>query len=796
MKATFFTTVATLFLIFTPDVCAELLGFWSFDNEANPLVDESGNGNDLSVGNATDPVWGAATGFGATGAYDYSNDHLIAPIDINPGGLPQMTWGAWVRTDTIVSDLRKVLGHDNGAWDRTMGLDNRAPAGSFRYTTFVGDNPVNNSGPLEGTPGPVNTTDWTFVAASYDQVALTTTMYVDLDASTTGDALVTVTEAAGFGTGFPTFAIGNIRPDNPDSEPWDGSIDNVFIYDEVLTPERVAEIRDGGKLAIVGSSGDPGIRLVSENIPVFGDLTAMGAGIDPVTRTVTVRNIGEINSLSITSISITGPDAEFYSLEPPLPSSVAPESEEDVDITFTPPVEGGNFSASLEIKSNEIETSLVTLSLNASVTSDPNIVVTYDDPLFGDIIFRSTPEPTTRIVTIQNTGVVNQLTVAGPIMATGPNAGDYSFSDLPPIPPGGSAELEVTLDPQGNTGSFVASLDLMSDDPDTPSVPVSLDANLFQFDPPEIMAFYSFDDAADPFNDDSGNGNHLTSVGADPAYEETGGFEGGGMLYSDAGGADARGDQRLIAPLDINPATEPQLTMGAWVRTDTLTSDLYKVMGHDDGAWDRTIGLDNRGGGFRYTAFTGTNNNEPVAGTPGPENTEDWTFLGVTYDEETATVSVFIDLDASTTDDSLVKVSEPTLMGPGLNEVSIGSIRPDNANEGWVGSIDNAFVFRGILTDEEMENLRDQGRAAVLGPDNFRITEVVYNPDNTVTLTWNSNPNPATTYQVLFNPNVNEPLLNWTDDDDSIATQGEQTTYTTSPIDPGETRMYFIVLEN
>src|SRR6185295_2470415 len=102
-----------------------------------------------------------------------------------------------------------------------------------------------NTGPIVGTPTPVSITNWTFIAASYDQTTKTATMYVDLDASTTADRLATATAPAGFGVGFTTFAIGGIRPDI-NSEPWDGAIDNVFVYDEVLTLAALTALRDAG----------------------------------------------------------------------------------------------------------------------------------------------------------------------------------------------------------------------------------------------------------------------------------------------------------------------------------------------------------------------------------------------------------------------------------------------------------------------------------------------------------------------------------------------------------------------
>ena len=81
--------------------------------------------------------------------------------------------------------------------------------------------------------------------------------------------------------------------------------------------------------------------------------------------------------------------------------------------------------------------------------------------------------------------------------------------------------------------------------------------------------------------------------------------------------------------------------------------------------------------------------------TPGPENTEDWAFLAAVYDEETQEVTVYVDTDAGTVGDQLAIVTEPTGFGAGQSEFSIGSLRPDNAAEGWVGLIDNAWVLYG-----------------------------------------------------------------------------------------------------
>src|SRR5690606_31268793 len=112
-----------------------------------------------------------------------------------------------------------------------------------------------------------------------------------------------------------------------------------------------------------------------------------------------------------------------------------------------------------------------------------------------------------------------------------------------------------------------------------------------------LQGFYPFD-GEDPTQDASGIGRTLESASADPSHLADGGYEGGAAAFD--------GTQRWLVPLDINPDIMPKMTMGAWVKTANLTPGLRKVLGSDDGGWDRSIGLDDREGPFRYTSFNGT----------------------------------------------------------------------------------------------------------------------------------------------------------------------------------------------
>jgi len=242
---------------------AGLIASYRFDDNLARFRDDSGNGNTLTGADGA-LSWGSTTGWEGSGGYDFSDGKLIAPINTNPAALPKMTWGAWVRTDDLGTGRRKILGSDNGGWDRVVGLDDRFEAEGFpnlageswlRYTSFTGSGgpvidftEINANGDLGARP--VSAEHWTFIAASYDQASGTVVLYLDLDASTIDDPLQIVSESgavfqSGAGSSTSTFSIGGLSPGN-NNESWQGAIDNVFVYDEVLSPASIKQLRDEG----------------------------------------------------------------------------------------------------------------------------------------------------------------------------------------------------------------------------------------------------------------------------------------------------------------------------------------------------------------------------------------------------------------------------------------------------------------------------------------------------------------------------------------------------------------------
>lgn len=569
-----------------------LLGFYSFDNEAAPTQDDSGNGRTLgSAGAATDPLYDNAGGVAGGGYVFDGGQRWVAPLDINAAQIPLLTMGAWVKTTAASPGLYKVLGHDDGGWDRVIGLDTRTqvaggpmPNGTFRYAAFTG---VNNHGPSQGDPAPtpLGSDVWTFLAAVYDQAHTNLTLYVDLDVATTDDAPQAIVQTAPMGAGATTTAIGAITPGG--GEGWVGSIDNVFFLGGRTDAAVVKAVRDQGKEALLQLRPDP--------------------------------------VLAATPTSLFG----------------------------------------------------------------------YDAPLPG-------PFPVTATIEIRNAGATQPLAIVEPRIS-GRSAARYALADVPAsIAPGATARMRVIFDPQGREGAFEAALDLISNSSSDRHARFDLSAFVAYGSP--LIAFYPFDDPADPLRNATGKGSDLVvPAGAGPSYEAAGGFEGGAYAFN--------GAQRLVAPIDIDPGKLPQLTMGAWAKASSLASGLRKVIGHDNGGWDRVIGLDNRYGPLRYTGFTGTG---MLTDTPAPTSTEAWTFVAVTYDQASGWLALYVDPDVASTDDPLARFEANTAFGPGFTTTAIGGLRPDNADEGWQGAIDNVFFYQAVLDEDALTRIRNEGAAAII----------------------------------------------------------------------------------
>ncbi len=701
-----------LFLVaaFAGSLCAAqagLIGFYSFDNPGDPYADDSGNGKTLTgdlAGPESNPVYAADGGVEGGAFLYYGTNRLSAPININPDVLPQMTMGAWVRTATLTPGIRSVLSHDDGALDRRVGLETRF--GPFRYSAFAGF-----TFPIPSTAFPSSTNDWTFLAVTYDQTSGQMALYCDLDSMTIGDALeVFSADLVQQGNGFPAVVIGALRPTSS-GEGWLGAIDNVFFYDEVLLPDQLEAIRTGGKRAIIGSGESPDLRLTAR--PVLDQLPKSPAAI---AFTVEVRNVSPTRSMTIGDVAVAGVDAGSFTITS-FPSVIPASGAGLIEGAFHSQGQAGTRNAELIIQSDDPSTPRFVMPFAAVVAADPSLAVAATSD-WSRLPRQAAPHDL--VFGVTNSGYTQTLHLQQ-ILLSGPDAPYYAVQTFPAqLAPGEGGELVIRLTSQDQVGAFTALATIQSDGESQPQILLDLSTHVTNL---ALIAFYPFDDAANPLLDASGNG--LTLVGAggfqDPTWNSGGGMSGSCFEFD--------GGQRFTAPLNINPDVMPLLTMGAWVRCGALDPGNFKVIGHDDGANDRVIGLDTRvsnlggpmpAGTWRYTAFTGDttmNGTAPVQmePVPAPLGPEVWTFIAAVYDQINGTMTFHVDLDASTTSEPPQSQTVITSMGPGYPTTAVGALRPTaTLNDPWVGSIDNVFFLSGAAAAGEIRTIRDGGVAALL----------------------------------------------------------------------------------
>lgn len=221
------TAAGAAALLGAPAAQAALIGLYQFNDAAQLGRDTSGNGTNASV--VASVGYNAAGHQGGAASFS-SSGYLSVPIDVSPNALPQMTWGAWVKASTA-STIQTVLSPDNCCYDRELDIDHRGGGGNT-WSAFTG-NGVLSSGVA------VTASQWTFMAAVYDQASSSMTFYVDGQSITTS--------GTNFSSSFNFFHIGH----NPGyNQPFSGLIDDVFVYDQALTAGQIASIRANGVTAV------------------------------------------------------------------------------------------------------------------------------------------------------------------------------------------------------------------------------------------------------------------------------------------------------------------------------------------------------------------------------------------------------------------------------------------------------------------------------------------------------------------------------------------------------------------
>jgi 6-phosphogluconolactonase (cycloisomerase 2 family) len=217
-------------------------------------------------------------------------------------------------------------------------------------------------------------------------------------------------------------------------------------------------------LAISAPSVQTVLGPVAQLFPASADLGQATVGQPSATRIISVANTGD-QTLSLSGITITGPNAPDFSQASTCATPLAPNANCSISISFVPSVVGSE-TATLNIADNapgSPQTAPLTgtgVAARSAVTSSP---ATLD---FGAVALGgSVPAQT---ITITNSGTAS-LHVTG-IALGGANPGDFSQSSTcaaSPIAVQASCSISVSFSPQAE-GQRSATITLTDDAPDSP----------------------------------------------------------------------------------------------------------------------------------------------------------------------------------------------------------------------------------------------------------------------------------------------------------------------------------------
>ncbi len=252
-----------------------------------------------------------------------------------------------------------------------------------------------------------------------------------------------------------------------------------------VTVEAMPSATGARTATLVISSNDPdenplnislqvnGIAPEIEVAPTSLDFGGTLVG-DAVTLEITVANTGSADLAISGAPGIGGTDAGQFSQNSACDNATISAGDNCIfEVSFTPS-SSGDKSATLSIQSNDADESDVSVPLSGRGDAVPTPDVTVDPTSvdFGDVTEGDTAGPLSVTITNQGSAALNLSGIA----LAGSNASDFSQSNdcgasLPAE--GGNCTAMLTFTPTG-TGIKSASLDIQSDDPDTPNLSVPL----------------------------------------------------------------------------------------------------------------------------------------------------------------------------------------------------------------------------------------------------------------------------------------------------------------------------------
>ena len=746
---------------------ADLLIYYPFDVESGTVVDNQGTqGSGVLVGGSTfvEGVAGNAWQGNRAGANDAYIQTGLTGTALGMGPDSVYTAMAWVKWDGSSGNVdHMVFGQEDGPGNAAMlhhGIrdDSESNAHYGGWGNDLGD------------AGVVPVGDWTHLTFQFDGV----------------DKVVFVNgveTARGAGSTMQGHAmdviVGGHGRDaaDPAGNSFNGAIDEVKIYDEVLTALQIMEALvaspdtgDDNENGGAGDGMDDGWELANNLDPTVDD-----SAEDPDDDGLT--NLEEWNG-GETPTNPREADSDGDDLN----------DGEEVNTHGTNPNNADSDADGLN-DGDEI-----------AANTEPLDADTDGDEMGDGYEVDNGHDPLLAADAAEDADDDGSLNLEEYTRGTDPNKQD---TDVDGIFDGAETD----------TGTFVSASDTGTDplNPDTDSDGLNdgdeLAAGADPFDPDTDGDTVPDGLDDDPLSSGEGIGFGLVSywpLDADlmDAVDDNHGTEEGGVIPFEAGkfnnAINLDGTQNVIitggdeSEFDF---TGGSMTVSAWCTAATIDLGWQCLIAKGEGNGWR---MHRRGGDVpEEFAWTGGVGDTPAHGTPiviggDPET---WHHVVGVTDGATQIESLYID-----------GVEVATKTGAVLedrgNRMRIGD-NPDALGRGWNGKIDDVAIWARALPADTIAEIWADGDGTSIevllggGGLGLAITDISVTTNGDVSLTWNSRSSLGTTYAVFSTDDLSLPLEDWSEIDDGVDTGGDSTTFVIpSAFLADEDKLFFFVRKN
>lgn len=512
-----------------------------------------------------------------------------------------------------------------------------------------------------------------------------------------------------------------------------GTIHRLTTYDSAVDDAAILKHAEAWL-----STGDPSIG-VSESVNL--ELNGSAQSFD-----LPVKNIGEVNPLTVTAVTVDGVNADYFTINTTFPFTLDPGETKMVNYTVDPGGENGDAEARFTISNNAVLNSEAEVQVSGYIRN-PQISVQ------ASLSLGITNVAVTKPVVVENVGGSRVLTLE-PLQITGIDAAKFSAVGPTSIASGTSGNIDVTFTPDGSPGVFTAQLEIKSDDLGSPVTIVALSAVT-----PITEGFLTSYDSV--IAADHGGGTGLISHQALLSIPSA--FDGTNSTPFDFG--TVSGDATFEFILEGDPVTGGQNAYLA-----TAENPVFSLRYEQ---WDDTGVIGFTHAGVEDYVFIEENDATLLDSPTSP------THMVYRWQLEAQTMSLYIDGELAGTHVGS-NFEMPTGLGLLGNNVA--------GTEGLVGTIHRVTIYNSDIGEDAIKR-HANAFVTGAGASDFIITSVDLDQEQgLITIKWNAIP--GVSYAVDSSPN----LADWRELDDSLVAESTTESYTTSSILPdGQTKVFLRV---